>query len=155
MPNTPALVRSYEPSDQQAVLALAPRLRFGVALWRDPDAVGQSVAGWVRDSLDRHRDDDRAVLVASAGGQIVGVVTVAERQHFTGQVDAYVGELVVRADHERGGVGTLLMRSAEQWARDRGLRHLTLETGAANEPARAFYARLGYHEEDIRLTTTL
>ena len=118
MPNAQVVVRGYEPSDEHAVLALAPQLRIGVAPWRDPDAVGQSVAGWVRDSLDHHRYDDRA-------------------------------------DQERGGIGTLLMRSAEQWARHRGLRHLTLETGALNEAARAFYARLGYQQEDIRLTTAL
>ena len=83
MPNAQVVVRGYQPSDEQAVLALAPRLKIGVAPWRDPDAVGQAVTGWIRASLDRHRDDDRHVLVASAGDQILGVVTVAERRHFT------------------------------------------------------------------------
>jgi hypothetical protein len=32
------------------------------------------------------------------------------------------------------------------------LGYLTLETGAANHGGRAFYAALGYLEEDVRLT---
>jgi ribosomal protein S18 acetylase RimI-like enzyme len=47
------------------------------------------------------------------------------------------------------------MAAAEHWARARGLRHLTLQTGAANEEARAFYRSLGYLEEEIRLTHSL
>jgi len=76
-------------------------------------------------------------------------------QRLTGEIDAYVGELAVDAGHERQGVGTLLMDAAEDWARRRGLRHVTLETGAANGPARTFYAGRGYLDEDVRLTKAL
>jgi len=72
-----------------------------------------------------------------------------------GEVDAYVGELMVAEGAQRRGIGTRLVRAAEQWARSQGLRHLTLETGAANGTARAFYAALGYAEEDVRLTRTI
>ncbi|MFC3738281.1 GNAT family N-acetyltransferase [Paractinoplanes deccanensis] len=148
-------VRRYEPHDREAVVLLAPRLEFGVAHWRDAEAVRRAVAGWIDESLANADAEDREVLVAQVGEEVVGVVTVAQRRHFTGEVDAYVGELVVRAEHERRGVGSLLMHAAEAWARGRGLRHLTLETGAANAPARAFYARRGYQEEDVRLTKAL
>jgi ribosomal protein S18 acetylase RimI-like enzyme len=47
------------------------------------------------------------------------------------------------------------MDAAEAWAARRGLAFLTLETGAANQPARAFYARRGYRDEDIRLTRAI
>ncbi|WP_249998101.1 GNAT family N-acetyltransferase [Actinoplanes sp. M2I2] len=143
-------VRPYQSSDREAVLALAPRLTIGVAPWRDPAAVGRAVAGWVRDAID---GTDGQVLVAVADdGRPAGLVTVGERRHFSGEVDAYVGELVVSAEHEKHGIGTLLLRAAEQWARARGRRHLTLETGAANTGARAFYAARGFLEEDVRLT---
>jgi ribosomal protein S18 acetylase RimI-like enzyme len=38
---------------------------------------------------------------------------------------------------------------------ERGLARITLETGAANDAARAFYAALGYREEDVRLSRAL
>jgi GNAT superfamily N-acetyltransferase len=52
-------------------------------------------------------------------------------------------------------VGRSLVAAAEAWARERGLSRITLETGAANSAARAFYAALGFAEEDVRLTRTL
>lgn len=79
----------------------------------------------------------------------------AKRRHWSGDLDAYVGELVVAPDHERRGVGRRLVNVVEQWASRRGLVRIRLETGAANEAARAFYERLGYTTEDVVLTRTL
>jgi GNAT superfamily N-acetyltransferase len=47
------------------------------------------------------------------------------------------------------------MVAAEEWARRQGLACLSLDTGAANARARAFYAALGYEEEDVKLTKRL
>ena len=52
----------------------------------------------------------------------------------------------------RRGIGRALVTAADEWARDRGLRNLTLHTGAYNAGARAFYADLGFAEEEVRLT---
>jgi ribosomal protein S18 acetylase RimI-like enzyme len=145
-------VRRYTGSDRPAVVALAPRLTEGVAGWRDRAAVRESVLGWVTSSLDTVDGDSHAVFVADDDGVVLGFVTCGERAHFTGQVDGYVGELVVAGGCVRRGVGSALMRAAEQWAADRGLSHLTLETGAANTSARGFYGALGYRDEDVRLT---
>ncbi len=136
-------------------MALAPRLGEGVADWRDPDAVRGAVRTWVAGSLDTAEHAGRAVLVAVAGQELLGLVAVSERRHFSGQLDGYVGELVVAASAVRRGVGSALMAAAEDWARRRGLCLLTLETGAANRAARAFYEALGYAEEDVRLTKSL
>jgi ribosomal protein S18 acetylase RimI-like enzyme len=145
-------VRPIQPGDHAGALALAPRLTEGVAAWREPEAVLRAVCGWVQSSVDAAGQPDRAVYVAIADGRVAGVVTVAEKEHFIGQVDGYVGELVVASEFERRGIATQLMDAAEAWAAGRGLKFLTLETGAANRVARAFYARQGYLEEDIRLT---
>jgi ribosomal protein S18 acetylase RimI-like enzyme len=79
-------------------------------------------------------------------------VTIRERSHFTGQTGAYIGELAVAAGMERRGIATALMNAAEAWAGQHGLAFLTLQTGAANQPARALYRQLGYHEEELLLT---
>ena len=114
-----------------------------------------AACGWVESSLDTASQPDHAVYVAIADGRVAGAVTICERKHFTGQVDAYTGELAVASDLERRGIATQLVNAAEAWAARRGLAFVTLETGAANHPARAFYAQRGYHEEDIRLTKAL
>ncbi len=69
--------------------------------------------------------------------------------------DAYVGELLVARSAEGRGVGRALMARAEQWGREQGHAYLTVETGAANARARAFYTGLGYLDEDVRLTKPL
>jgi ribosomal protein S18 acetylase RimI-like enzyme len=145
-------IRPYRPADRAQVLALASRLTEWVAGWRDPAAVLPAVQGWVRDSIDALSQPGHAVYVATDEESVVGFVTVSERTHFSGQVDAYVGELAVRAGMERRGIASQLMAAAEAWAVGRGLAFLTLETGAANRPARSLYQSLGYREEDVRLT---
>jgi ribosomal protein S18 acetylase RimI-like enzyme len=145
-------IRTYAPTDRDAVLAMSPRLTEGMPPWRDPIAWLSAVRSWVRDSADSATQPGHALYVAVAGDRVVGFVSAAERTHFTGQVDAYVGELVTAAGMERRGIASALMAAAEAWAADHGLRCLTLETGAANQTARSFYAALGYLEEDVRLT---
>ncbi len=145
-------VRPARPGDHPAVLGLAGRLTEGVAPWRDPAGVATAVRGWVEQALASTAADDRAILVAERDGRVAGFVTVAEQQHWSGGLDAYIGELAVDRDEERGGVGRALVDGARAWAARRGLTRLTLATGAANAPARAFYAALGFDEEDVRLT---
>ena len=148
-------VRPYQPADHAQVMTLAPRLTEWVAPWRDPAAVVTAVHGWIQDSINALSQPGHAVYLAVDGQAIIGVITVTQRTHFTGQVDAYVGELAVRTGMERRGIATQLMNAAEAWAAHRGLPFLTLETGAANQPARGLYRALGYQEEDVRLTKAI
>ena len=145
-------VRRYRPGDRDRVLPLAPRLTEGTAPWRDPAGTLRAVEVAVRSAIDSFRVPGHAVFVAEADGDLVGFVTVSERISFAGQREGYVGWLAVRAGMERRGIGSMLMTMAEEWAVDRGLACLSLETGAANHAARSLYSTLGYEEEDIRLT---
>lgn len=148
-------VRRYVEADREAVLALAPRLAEGVAQWRSAERVRRAVAGWVEDSLARAGAPGRFVYVAEARGQVAGFVAGEERTHWTGQVDVYVGELVVDVELERNGVGRALVDAVVEHAARAGVDRVTLETGAANGAARRFYGSLGFEEEDVRLTRVL
>jgi ribosomal protein S18 acetylase RimI-like enzyme len=145
-------IRAFQPGDLAGVMALAPRLTEWVAAWRDPAAVLAAVRGWVSGSATQANQDDHAFFVAVADRQIVGLVTVSEQEHFSGQVDAYVSELAVAQAWEGRGIGGGLMRAAESWAAGRELSFISLHTGAANTPARGLYTSLGFALEDVRLT---
>ena len=145
-------IRPATEDDKPAVLQLAPRLAEGLAPWRDRDAAVTAAQRWLADSFATAARADGAVLVAVGQTGVVGVITVSEQRHFTGASDGYIGELAVATRAVRRGIGQALVMAAETWARDRGLRHLTLHTGMANIPARHFYAALGFRDEDIRLT---
>ncbi|MFI7417554.1 GNAT family N-acetyltransferase [Nonomuraea sp. NPDC049684] len=148
-------IRPFREEDRPGVLALAPRLAEGVAAWRDPGAAVRAAERWLAGSVAAAEERRGAVFVAVRGSRVVGVVSVDRQRHFTGDEDAYVGELAVAPDAVRAGLGRRLMAAAEDWAREQGLRHLTLETGAANVTARRFYAALGYTEESVRLSRSL
>jgi ribosomal protein S18 acetylase RimI-like enzyme len=145
-------VRLYRPGDRDRAMLLAPRLTEGTAAWRDPADTLRAVEVAVRSAIDSFEVPGHAVFVAAAGDDVVGLVTVSEHISLTGQREGYVGWLAVRAGMERQGIGSTLMSVAENWAIDRGLSCVSLETGAANHTARSLYQTLGYQEEDIRLT---
>lgn len=155
MERTTAEIRHFEKADRAAVLGLASRLLVGVAPWRDQDAAARAVESWVAGSVDAADPAHAPVLVAVEDGHVVGFVTTGTRGHWCGEIDAYVGELVVAERFAARGVGRALLTAAESWARLAGHRRLTIETGAANRGARAFYHAAGYSEEEVVLSRAL
>lgn len=149
------LVRDYRPEDRDALLELAGRLTIGVAPWRDADAVALAVHGWVVGSIDATDQGRGFVFVAVVDDEVVGFVSVGERRHWAGALDAYVGELVTAGSAEGRGVGRALLARAEHWARERGYQRITLETGARNARALRLYEHLGWEQEDVRLSKPL
>lgn len=147
-------VRPFSAADHDAVVRLADRLSVGVAPWRSPERVLVAVRGWVSRAVDAVNSGsaDRAVFVAVEEGEILGFVSVTEDAHWSGELDAYIGELVVDRRHEKRGVGTDLVTTAEDWAAARGLRRIRLSTGAANTAALGLYDALGYLAEDVSLS---
>lgn len=148
-------IREGDPSDREKLLALAPRLLEGVAPWRPRQAVLDAVTEWVRSALDDLSTDDQTVLVAEYDNSIAGFVHVNETQHWAGQTDAYIGELVVAPEFEGRGIGSELVQAAIDWSRARGLERVTLATGARNGRARQFYASLGFEEEGVTLCASI
>lgn len=148
-------VRPYRAEDRAFVVGLAPRLVVGCAPWRDHGRMLATMRHFIEEDADR-ADGPATLLVAEdAVGERLGFVTIADHVNFTGEPEAYVGELAVRADREGTGAGQALMHAAEDWARAHGYGLVVLETGAANTRARAFYARLGYEEESVKLAHML
>ena len=145
-------IRVARASDRDALIEMSERLREGVAPWRDPQEVRRAVIGWVREPLANLAGADNGAFVAERNGEVVGFVCVSERPHFTGEVDTYIGELVVAKKAEGVGIGRALVEAAEDWGRSRGRKRVVVDTGAANAPARKFYAALGYEEEDITVS---
>ena len=149
-------IRAAVPSDHPAVQALAGELTAGVAPWRPAAGVAAAAESWVADACRAAEDDDHVLLVAcSAGGEVVGFAGATARRHFSGEREAYLGELVVAPSARGGGIAGRLVAAVEAWALGQGLHRVTLDTGAANTAARALYAQLGYAEEQVQLTRAL
>jgi ribosomal protein S18 acetylase RimI-like enzyme len=59
--------------------------------------------------------------------------------------------LYIAPSHRRQGLGKALMRQAEEWARQRGDRLLSLQVFQTNQPALNLYRSLGYETESLWL----
>ncbi|WP_222194387.1 GNAT family N-acetyltransferase [Modestobacter italicus] len=156
MPAAEVSIRPAVPADHQAVQALAGELTAGMAPWRPAAGVAAAAAGWVTDACRAAEDEHHVLLVAcTPADEVVGFAGASARRHFSGEREAYLGELVVAPSARRRGVAEQLVTGVEAWARSRGLHRVTLDTGTANQPARELYARLGYAEEQVTLTRAL
>ncbi len=79
-------------------------------------------------------------LVAVREEQVLGYVNVREE---TSQETAWVADLTVDRPYRLQGIGTALLRAARQWAIERHLRRLIVETQTKNYPAIRFLQKRG------------
>ncbi|MGB7444556.1 MAG: GNAT family N-acetyltransferase [Coleofasciculaceae cyanobacterium] len=63
--------------------------------------------------------------------------------------------LHVLPEHRRQGIGSALMRQAEDWARERGDRQIGLQVFQGNQPALTLYKRLGYASQSFSMIKRL
>lgn len=148
-------VRPYASSDHAFILSLAPRLAIGKQPWRDSTLWLKTVEEWLTESINQHNQKTMVLIAENEEGESLGFATVSHNTHFTGQRQAYIGELATSENVEGQGVGSALVEACEQWAREQGYGIITLTTGAGNSRALRFYGRLGFHQEDITLTKLL
>jgi GNAT superfamily N-acetyltransferase len=85
-------------------------------------------------------------LVASVEGQIVGFATCEEADHRFELTDLFVDPGSMRQ-----GVGRLLIEAVIGAARERDLRRIEV---TANTHALAFYERVGFVDDGVRVETT-
>lgn len=148
-------IRPYVPADREFVLSLAPRLMIGMPAWREPAAWLETVQKWLTGSIEQHGQNTTVFIAEDEQGERLGFATVSHDSHFTGEPQAYIGELATGEAAEGRGVGKALAEACEGWAREQGYRIISLATGAANERAIGFYRHLGYVAEDVKLIKLL
>lgn len=121
-------------------------LRMRLALWPDSTAADleAEMPSWLND------EGRGTVLVAERdGGGLAGFVEVGTRDYAEDCETRDVGYLegwYVDADARLRGVGRLLVRAAEEWARSRGCKEMASDCLLTNEVSLAAHLRLGYEE---------
>jgi len=130
-----------KPKLRPALPSDAPRLR---AL-RDE-------AGWGADEVpawyEAAERGERGMWVAELAGNVVAMVALdfvdEDPDVADGGDTAALASLIVTASSARRGLGRLLTQFAEDEAKTRGVRMLTLNTRPTNAAALALYEGLGY-----------
>jgi GNAT superfamily N-acetyltransferase len=144
-------LRAGSAADRDFVIETARRLAaFGPPPWRSAMEV---VAGEVRclDDFFDGRLAGRTLLVAELDAAPGGFALLEPAvDYFTGEPHGHLGIVAVTAAAEGRGVGAALLQAAEEWARTRGYRMLTLNVFEGNRHARQVYERFGYAVETVR-----
>ena len=133
------LIRAIVEADSHALREM------GRETWRDsygtrvgPRADAAIAASLDGDAIRSMFADDGGCLVALDAEALLGSVCFVERRTI-----AYVWGLYVRPDHQRGGIGTALIRQA--------VRTFTsaewVDLSAVDDQALAFYRKLGFVEQ--------
>jgi len=141
-------LRPARPTDGRALARLFAEVRAeGRWLITPPGAVSEPSEGfWIAEMI---RSDEHLALVAEADGEIVGNVLVNTDRNVTTE---HIGTLAicVAGGWRDVGIGSALVAGAQSWARERGLRKLSLGVFPDNERAIAVYERAGFEREGLR-----
>jgi GNAT superfamily N-acetyltransferase len=149
-------VREAAPRDLDAIVALR------VALLREHPE--HPIYGRLRDDVEERartlfaaqlRSTMEVIFLAELSGEVVGVLRCVESIG-SPLLDparyAYVSSAYVRPEARRHGVLRALLRSAERWARRRGLDQMRLHNVAGSTSAERAWSALGFHVvEQVRM----
>jgi GNAT superfamily N-acetyltransferase len=89
--------------------------------------------------------NQHAVLVAeSPERKVLGWLHVSVSPLLEVELRAEVNGLIVDGEERSRGTGALLLRAAEQWARSRGCKSMSVRSNVIRERAHQFYLQHGY-----------
>lgn len=141
-------VRAGSPGDRAYVEDLGRRtLRENVASFRQADE--SRLRGSYDDLVDFVYASSNAVLVAERDGRRIGFLLMLDSMpdEVTRTPQGFIAYMAVEAAARAQGVGSLLLRAAEEEARRRGLPFMGLMVTETNAAARALYDRADYITE--------
>jgi GNAT superfamily N-acetyltransferase len=150
-------LRTARPEDRDFLHSLSPRLS-GVPgpAWHDLAAMEGFQARYMAATFAAADDSAHTLIAWSGDGRRLGYVHMRPaKDGVTEEPCGYVSLLAVDKDAEGSGVATRLMAAAEDWARARGYRFLSLDVFADNRRAVDFYKRGGFEAETLRMVKPL
>lgn len=153
VPETMPHIRPATAADLPFIHGLAARLAGAADLpWRSDEEVMRFQRRFMHETLEAPKPGAVTLIAADDAGERQGFVHAEPMLDiFTDQVAAYIPLLAVTEAAEGQGTAKALMAAVEDWARGHGYASLSLDVFASNARGRAFYDRLGYGEETLRL----
>lgn len=134
------LVRDALKEDNESIAQLLDELGYSMT----PAQVSRWIEGIQAQSSDR-------LIVATANGRCVGVASLHILPYFpTGGNICRISALVVSSHHRGQGIGSRLIRAAEETARAEGCQGVEITTSVRRQDAHVFYERRGYRRTSLR-----
>lgn len=147
------LIRPAEAADYETINRLMSQVQSLHVAWR-PDIYRPVEQMFSKEEYEALLEKDR-VLAAEANSRICAVLILTER---TAQAPVQVFRRVLFVDSlavdecMRGqGIGSRLMETAVQTAREQGYDGVELQVNARNVRARKFYEELGFTDKSVNM----
>jgi len=98
---------------------------------------------------DTIADENATIFVAEQEDKVIGLVHVYIRESpdipvLVKRRYVYVSDIIVTEKYRGSRIGRELMNTVERWAIGKGINQVELNVWDFNEPAFAFYSKLGY-----------
>ena len=140
------------PEDADFIAAHAYRLLdFGPPEWRDKEPMTRADIKHIITAMQSN-DPDIAVFIAiDDKGEPCGFLHLTmQNDYYTREQHAHITDIVVVKKAEGKGVGKLLLQKADDWAREKNSRWITLNAFEGNTHAQAVYEKAGFKKEWIK-----
>lgn len=150
-------IRPLSAEDREFVSRVATRLYHGPTTSpRDPERLQSYFAAITPEDLTRDEGTEAFVATGPDLDTPLGLLVIKpDFDYFTDHPRASVDILVVAEEAEGRGVGRALMTHAEQWGREHGCHEVVLDVFANNPSAIAFYERIGFAPDHLRMSKSL
>lgn len=106
---------------------------------------------FVKERLEKLDATREIVFVAELGGAVAGYVHAEVDSLLYWKSMVNILGLAVSSDCHRKGAGKALMKCVEEWAKERGIREIRLNSGGTRKEAHEFYRAIGFDDEKVQL----
>lgn len=152
-------IRKALPTDATFIAEHAHRmLDFKLPSWRtnEKDIMVKADINHLTKALQDDDKNDAMFIAEDKQNNSLGFVRVnMQEDYFTGEQHAHVNDIVVTAEAEGKGAGKLLLAKADEWAKEKNARWITLNVFDKNFRARKVYEKAGYKIEWIKYLKVL
>jgi len=145
-------VREFQPADREFILSLVPRFsEFDLPAWRTSEEIDDTNHLALQKAMDQPEPDSVIFVAENEAKTLLGFIRLQTvTDFFSGKQHGYISDVAVAKAREGQGVGRILMKTAETWARDLGYENLTLFVFADNKRAQSIYEKAGFGQDIVR-----
>jgi GNAT superfamily N-acetyltransferase len=110
----------------------------------------------ISDALQAADENDCVFIAEDGASKPIGFMRlVMLTDYYTGEQCAHINDIVVTAAAEGKGAGKLMLEKADEWAKHKQARWITLNVFDENFRARSVYEKAGYKIEWIKYSKAL
>jgi len=152
-------IRKALPHDAIFIAGYAGRmLEFNLPEWRAPekDVMIQADINHLKRALQADDTNDAVFIAEDDLKNQLGFLRVnMQEDYFTGEQHAHVNDIVVKGTAEGNGIGKMLLQKADDWAKEKKARWITLNVFNGNHRAKSVYEKAGYEIEWLKYLKVL